>query len=645
MKKEMIGVSIIIPCYNGEKYIIPCLQSIEKQVQNILCEIILVDDKSTDQTKKVIQKFMKSSKMSIQLLENSVNKGAGFSRNQALLKAKYSYISFIDADDYLDEHFYKEMLSIIKKENADVAICDFQFVYEDDTPDLLSSACEGKVSKYNFINHGLAASPCNKIIKKEYLLQYPFAEGIMNEDVATILAILANCKTVSYTNKTKYHYVQRNTSTQNAPLSLKRLDIFVSLDLLKERIKNNRNYEKFMQAILFHQVISLFLFVPIKEKNFFVRAKFLKQFYKKTKEYALRRNPLYWRFLEVNNKKSRFYYKLLMKLNCNGFSYTTSFIMSMYLFYKKFRGTRSVIPKTITLEDLVNLAKKQQNKKALETVSVAIPNYNYSAFLYQRLYSILAQTYKIEEVIILDDCSTDTSREKINEVVEALKPFIRIRKEYNKKNSGSVFKQWKKSIELASSSYVWIAEADDYCEKNFLKSLMSFIEKDKEITLAYTDTAYINKEGVKILKTIKPEIDILKTGHWDQSFVSDGSSEIKNYAYLNCTIANVSSVLIKKGDYKECFKSLQTYKQAGDYLFYVYVMSKGKIAYFNKPLNYYRMHGSNVTSTTKKKLHLEEIKRVHQYIEETYGLDKKQKKEIEKRYKFLERVWNLDEDK
>ena len=54
------------------------------------------------------------------------------------------------------------------------------------------------------------------------------------------------------------------------------------------------------------------------------------------------------------------------------------------------------------------------------------------------------------------------------------------------------------------------------------------------------------------------------------------------------------------------------------------------------------MHGANVTSTTKKENHLKEIQRVHQYIDEEYGLDAEQKKNIQDRYQFLRKVWSLE---
>ena len=102
------GISVIIPCYNVENYIKKCLDNLENKLQNFDYEIILVDDCSTDNTKEIIKSIIKSKK--IIFLENEENHGAGYSRNLALQKAKYDYISFIDADYFIDDNFYDEMM-------------------------------------------------------------------------------------------------------------------------------------------------------------------------------------------------------------------------------------------------------------------------------------------------------------------------------------------------------------------------------------------------------------------------------------------------------------------------------------------------------------------------------------------------------
>lgn len=238
---KKFALSIIIPCYNVEKYVDNCLDSLKKQLKNIDYEIIMIDDCSIDKTLEVIKKRIDKKDLNIKLLENENNIGAGASRNKAIKEAKYEYISFIDSDDYVDDNYYEVMLSKIIKDKADIVACDIKLIFEDGRPNDMGYGCIGKVNKLNMINTGLAASPCNKIIKKELLLKYPFAEGIMNEDVASIIAILANASKVSYTSDTKYNYIQRSVSVQNSSLSIKRFDIFKSIDILKERIKDNKD--------------------------------------------------------------------------------------------------------------------------------------------------------------------------------------------------------------------------------------------------------------------------------------------------------------------------------------------------------------------------------------------------------------------
>jgi len=394
--------------------------------------------------------------------------------------------------------------------------------------------------------------------------------------------------------------------------------------------------------VVYQQIIMFFIYIPPKDDRLLFRAKFLKEFYRNSKDMELRKNIHYYNeFLPSLGKKHRIYYKVLMKLNCNGFSYITSVLISLYKLMKKQKEVKSVIKKNIDINDLIDCAKKQSKMNSNIKISVVIPNYNYDRFLYQRLYSILYQTKKVSEIIILDDCSTDDSRNTIIRITEQLKKFIDIKYIFNEKNSGCVFKQWKKGLELANGDYIWIAEADDYCDKNFLKCHEKMLSKEKNIYLSYVDTGFIDTNGHIVLKTIKPEIDILKTGHWDKSFINSGEAEIQNYSYLNCTIANVSSVLFKKDNYNYCFPELIKYKQVGDWFFYLTVMRKGKIAFYNKVLNYYRLHGNNVTSTTKKQAHFDEIKRLHNYLDGIIKFTKQQKKNISNRYKFLEKVWGV----
>lgn len=642
IKKEIQGISIIIPCFNVEKYIVNCLESLLEQLKNYNYEIILIDDCSKDSTKKVIKKYLNDSKNpNITLLENKENIGAGASRNKAIKISKYDVISFIDADDYVDDNFFEEMINKMQENDADIVACDFNIIYEETGKSEISKACEFVPSKFNLLNNGLAASPCNKLIKKEYLEKYPFAEGIMNEDVPCILSVIANCTKVNYTDKTKYNYIQHKGSVQNSILSSKRLDIITAYNMFINRIKDNAEYNEFSQVVMYHQIICFLLYVPSKEENMFKRAKFLKSFYHKLGNIDIRKNHYYWDFIDGLSGKTKLYYKLMIRLICSGFIFMASFEIQFYKLYAKL-NKRNVIKQDLNIDDLIKASKNQNAMPDTDIkISVVVPNYNYEKFLEQRIYSILNQNYKIYELIILDDCSKDNSIAKIEEIKAAISKYVNVKTFYNETNSGSAFKQWKKGMEIATGNYIWIAEADDYCEKNLIRNLIKPIKKDKNIMLSYADTAFIDAEGKIILKTIKPEIDIQKSGHWNHSYINEGIDEIKKFSFLNCTIANVSSCLIKNGNYEEYLKMSGEFRQAGDWLFYINLISNGDIAFSNKVLNYYRVHGNNVSSTTNYQRHIDEIKRIHKYFVETFNLTTKEKNMMKERIDFLEKVWKL----
>lgn len=111
----MIKVSIIIPIYNGQKYLRQCIQSVLDQTLKEI-EIICIDDGSTDCSVEIINSFLLKDKRIV--LFQQKNQGAGIARNLALKKAKGKYVSFLDADDfYLDKDALNIMVNIceIKK--------------------------------------------------------------------------------------------------------------------------------------------------------------------------------------------------------------------------------------------------------------------------------------------------------------------------------------------------------------------------------------------------------------------------------------------------------------------------------------------------------------------------------------------------
>ena len=510
MKKDKI--SIIVSAYNSEKYIEKCITSILNQTYSNI-ELLIVDDASSDNTFKIIQKFEKKDHR-IRSFANKKNQGAASSRNLALKEASGTYIGFIDSDDYIPSNYYETLLSAIEKNQSDIAVCDIEIVYEDGQESIRSTCGNLENQKESFIDNGLAASPCNKLYKREILKNSSFPVGYINEDIAFVIPLLVHYK-LSYSNEVCYYYFQHSSSVQNTKITEKKFDVFKTTNLALEQIQDDKDYEAYRDIILFQQIILFFAYILVKEESIIKRAKWFKKFRQESSIYHLLQTKHYQKFIQEQGRKHQIYYQTLFTLNTYHLSLLASLVVSIHDKIAK-KVFKNVIRKDISIDDLVLLAKKQKNLKAEDfTISVVIPNYNYEKFLIQRIYSILSQTVKIKKLIILDDCSKDESRKLIDKIVKNISPYIKVEKLYNTQNSGSAFKQWEKGFMKAQSDYVWIAEADDYCDCTFLEHVVKPIRKNKNIYLSYCDTAFINTDGKILLRTITPEIDIQKTKHWN----------------------------------------------------------------------------------------------------------------------------------
>lgn len=113
-------VSIIIPCYNVEKYLKRCLLSIVKQTLKEI-EIILVDDGSTDNTSMLCDEWAKKDSR-IKVIHKQ-NEGLGYARNSGLNLAQGEYIAFVDSDDYVDINMYEQLYNSSERGKYDAIFC------------------------------------------------------------------------------------------------------------------------------------------------------------------------------------------------------------------------------------------------------------------------------------------------------------------------------------------------------------------------------------------------------------------------------------------------------------------------------------------------------------------------------------------
>lgn len=270
----------------------------------------------------------------------------------------------------------------------------------------------------------------------------------------------------------------------------------------------------------------------------------------------------------------------------------------------------------------------------IQKVSVIIPNYNYKRFLKERINSVLAQTYPIHELIILDDASTDESVSFIEETVKEIYQ-IPVKLLLNEHNSGNVFIQWQKGIEEASGDFFWIAEADDSCEPQFLETAMQGFE-DSSVLLSYTESTVIDTQGEILHKHSGEIFNIWNSDHWTKAYINDGRDEIAKYLCINNTILNASAVVWRKGNYGEILKEAQKFRLAGDWYVYCSILMNGRIAFHPQPLNLYRTHPGVVRKNTAADIEYKEIIYIQVEFARKLGVDIKTYKMQRQRRSYMD---------
>ena len=249
-------------------------------------------------------------------------------------------------------------------------------------------------------------------------------------------------------------------------------------------------------------------------------------------------------------------------------------------------------------------------------VSVITPNYNHARYLHQRLDSILNQTFQDFELIILDDASTDNSRE----VIESYAKDPRVKTTFNAENNSSTFKQWNLGLSHARGECVWFAESDDYADPALLETLVDRLDRHPNVGLAVCQSWTVDQDS----KPLGNCGDLLErqnhSTHWREAYVNAGDDECKNYLFWHNTIPNASAVLWRREILERAGGAPTHLRVCGDWMAYINVLQLSDIAFVSTPLNYFRQHQANVrTRSMREGYGTRELRRVQQTLIDRYG--------------------------
>lgn len=188
--KNNILVSVIIPCYNSGKWIEKCLKSIPKRDD---IEIICINDGSTDDTYKIIDKYMSKSKIKGELIDLVDNCGVSYARNRGLEYAKGEYILMLDSDDYIYPKIFNEIVDNYLNSEYDMVFYDM----ESNNKYVFKADQNNYQCKYgNF-----------KFIKRSFLGDLRYTVGKQYaEDKELHLKLMEKYPYCYFTHKLMYHY-------------------------------------------------------------------------------------------------------------------------------------------------------------------------------------------------------------------------------------------------------------------------------------------------------------------------------------------------------------------------------------------------------------------------------------------------------
>ncbi|MCR4674465.1 MAG: glycosyltransferase family 2 protein [Lachnospiraceae bacterium] len=211
----MTKISVVIPLYNGEKYIAKTIQNVQKQNMSDW-ELIICDNNSLDESKAIVEQFLDDTRITLVTCEKP---GPSAARNKGLEKVTGKYVVFMDADDDVNDSYLQTLLQSIEQEGVDMSACLYdtihhgKVVFEHPFEPLFYTNEEmiERLFQIEFYQGFI----WNKMFSADLIRKYnlKFDESVFyNEDRLFQVSYLMHCRKVAFSNSREYHYCLRESS-------------------------------------------------------------------------------------------------------------------------------------------------------------------------------------------------------------------------------------------------------------------------------------------------------------------------------------------------------------------------------------------------------------------------------------------------
>lgn len=245
-------VSMIVPAYNCQQTIEQCVESLIAQTYPN-CEIIVIDDGSTDDTSVILQKY--GHKIRYIYQENG---GVSVARNRGIHEAAGKYIVFCDSDDYVSETYVEDMLKCAEENHLVISghtKIETDLGTSDNKPELSEDASEEQILKYLLEEYYLQG-PCCKLFFKDILSAHGLSfDTTMNfgEDFHFVLRYLSFINGIVYVNKRNYYY-RVSPAGLTASISSQKVHSFIALnEAIIQFADNNPDIKQVVYEYLYYQ--------------------------------------------------------------------------------------------------------------------------------------------------------------------------------------------------------------------------------------------------------------------------------------------------------------------------------------------------------------------------------------------------------
>jgi glycosyltransferase involved in cell wall biosynthesis len=222
------------------------------------------------------------------------------------------------------------------------------------------------------------------------------------------------------------------------------------------------------------------------------------------------------------------------------------------------------------------------------------------------------------ELILLDDCSSDASRDVLAKF--ARECGLPVRTVFNEKNSGSPFVQWRRGAEMATGEFLWIAESDDAAGPDFLRATLAAAERHPTAGLVYCQSRIVDENGADCGDNLA-YTEELWPGRWAKDFAGSGREECGRYLSIINTIPNASAVLVRREALLATDRTPETMRLAGDWMVWAQILMRADVAFVAEAHNRFRRHSATVRSTTVTTRMLDECARVRLFIADGFRGD------------------------